>query len=311
MVEILIPAYIFPVSPEGQAQWNALLDFGAKLAEVGSTLTLVIDPSDGPKQSALVQYSDIIKKAAEKKVRLMGYVAVSYGTKKMSLVDAEFELYKNVGITDFFIDQAPARNMNYVTALHSAISTTTRTIAFNFGTMSKQVSALASKPELSNCIFIVAEGAWGMSPIPALSDRKVKEGVLYYSGPQGVDQMIAAVKEVRNVVDTFYITSINQANKPWQATDHVFMTAIEQMIDDGTITATEAEKTPLLPKPDPAPKDKPAPQPSSEGVSADMSSVLAAVKAVDEKLAQLEKTLVRACNVILGSLDNRTSNGGT
>jgi hypothetical protein len=128
----VIPAYIYPGSA-----WNSFMTS----ASAAKTHSIIANPNNGPGTSADANYKTYIKKTQAAGVKVLGYVATTWGARSSSLVKADidrwYSLYNVDGI--FFDEGAVASNkVSYYKAIadhvRSKSTSSKRFVMFNPGT---------------------------------------------------------------------------------------------------------------------------------------------------------------------------------
>lgn len=111
-LHLLVPAYIYPTK-EGQAHWQRLFDAAAKV-----DLVAVVNPDTGPGPVRNPDYAALIAEAADRGVKLIGYVTTHYADRLPSEVKADVDTWVRhyPRIAGFFFDQQPpdARQASYM-----------------------------------------------------------------------------------------------------------------------------------------------------------------------------------------------------
>lgn len=102
-LRLLVPAYIYP-SKDGRLQWRRLLDAAAKV-----DLVAVVNPETGPGAERNPDYAAVVVEAAERGVKLVGYISTQYGARPASEVKADVDTWLRFypRIAGFFLDQQP------------------------------------------------------------------------------------------------------------------------------------------------------------------------------------------------------------
>jgi hypothetical protein len=114
-VQLLIPAYFYPTG-EGLKSWKQLIDDAAKVPVVA-----VANPANGPGEHSNPDYLVITQAASDAGVRVIGYIATSYGKRPLSEVRNEIDRWIDFypQISGFFLDQqsSAAQDLPYYAKL--------------------------------------------------------------------------------------------------------------------------------------------------------------------------------------------------
>jgi hypothetical protein len=94
-LKILVPLYVDPDS-----NWDRIV----KAASCVS-ITVIINPNDGPGGNPTVEYLAGIKKLHNAGVKVVGYVYTGYGARNPKYIRADVDLYKRFGIDGIFFDE--------------------------------------------------------------------------------------------------------------------------------------------------------------------------------------------------------------
>jgi hypothetical protein len=96
---VLIPLYTYP-----GPTWDTVV--ALKQANPGVTMVVVVNPSNGPGPSQDPNYVSGVKKLQSAGVTVIGYVYTSFGTRNVSLVEADVRAFANwYGVTGVFFDE--------------------------------------------------------------------------------------------------------------------------------------------------------------------------------------------------------------
>jgi Spherulation-specific family 4 len=103
-LRLLVPAYFYP-GGDGLLQWRHLIDAAAKVDVVA-----VVNVSSGPGVERNPAYTAIIAEAADRGVKLVGYVNTEYAARPASEVKAEVDAWVRLypRVAGVFLDQQPA-----------------------------------------------------------------------------------------------------------------------------------------------------------------------------------------------------------
>jgi hypothetical protein len=102
-LRLLVPAYIYPTG-EGRKQWRRLIDAAAKV-----DLIVIVNPDSGPGIERNNTYTSAIAEAADRGVKLVGYVNTEYAARPVAKVKADIDAWVRFypQIVGFFLDQQP------------------------------------------------------------------------------------------------------------------------------------------------------------------------------------------------------------
>ncbi len=102
-LRLLVPAYIYPAG-EGRKQWQRLGDAAAKV-----DLVVIVNPDTGPGIERNPDYASAIAEAADRGVKLVGYVSTDYTDRSAAKVKADIDAWVRFypRIVGFFLDQQP------------------------------------------------------------------------------------------------------------------------------------------------------------------------------------------------------------
>jgi hypothetical protein len=102
-LRLLVPAYIYPTG-EGLKQWRRLGDAAAKV-----DLVVIVNPDTGPGIERNHVYASAIVEAADRGVKLVGYVSTQYTDRPVAEVKADIDAWVRFypRIVGFFLDQQP------------------------------------------------------------------------------------------------------------------------------------------------------------------------------------------------------------
>jgi Spherulation-specific family 4 len=102
-LRLLVPAYIYPAG-EGRKQWQRLGDAAAKV-----DLVVIVNPDTGPGIERNSVYASAIAEAADRGVKLVGYVSTQYADRPAAKVKADIDAWVRFypRIIGFFLDQQP------------------------------------------------------------------------------------------------------------------------------------------------------------------------------------------------------------
>jgi hypothetical protein len=118
-LRLLVPAYFFP-DGEGLLQWNQLLNSPAAAATVA-----IVNLDNGPGAVRHPKYTEILKRAREKGVTVIGYVSTKYATRDPEEVKADVDRWIHFypDVQGIFLDQqaSAAEKIDYYTALYQHV----------------------------------------------------------------------------------------------------------------------------------------------------------------------------------------------
>lgn len=102
-LEILIPLYIYPKD----GAWKKLIDI--KNSNPNISITAIINPNNGHFREEDSNYTKAIKELKSANIRVIGYVATTYGDRDIDEVIADIDswsrIYKSVGVSGIFFDE--------------------------------------------------------------------------------------------------------------------------------------------------------------------------------------------------------------
>jgi hypothetical protein len=103
-LRLLVPAYIYPAG-DGRLQWRRLIDAAAKV-----DLVAIVNPGSGPGVERNSEYAALIAEAADRGVKLVGYISTQWAERPPSEVKGDVDAWVRFypGIVGFFLDQQPA-----------------------------------------------------------------------------------------------------------------------------------------------------------------------------------------------------------
>ena len=107
---VIVPAYIY----EGEtAVYQRLIDSSSKLNE---NLIVIINPNNGPldNSSTITTYNGYINSFHNNKSKVIGYVSTSYGSRSLSNVKTDIDLWiSKYSIDGIFLDETSNDSSNY------------------------------------------------------------------------------------------------------------------------------------------------------------------------------------------------------
>lgn len=103
-VQLVVPAYFYPSGP-GLEHWNQLLSAARDLEMIA-----IVNPDSGPGKRRDPAYRDLLVRASQTRLQLVGYITWSYGERPLSAIRADIDswLYFYPEITGFFFDEQPS-----------------------------------------------------------------------------------------------------------------------------------------------------------------------------------------------------------
>lgn len=114
-LQILVPLYVYP-----GAAWDALIAASSKVKIIA-----IINPNNGPVSSVDSAYSTYMTKLKNAGIEMVGYVYTSYGSRSLSLVKADVDLYvsKYPLVKGIFLDEAAneASKVSHYTQIYNHI----------------------------------------------------------------------------------------------------------------------------------------------------------------------------------------------
>jgi hypothetical protein len=100
-MSILVPAYFYPSGP-GRDEWQRMLEAARK-----APIVIIANPASGPGRRANPLYQDMIRRAVEAKITVIGYVSTSYARRTIDEIREDcrrwMEFYPE--ISGFFLDE--------------------------------------------------------------------------------------------------------------------------------------------------------------------------------------------------------------
>lgn len=125
---VTIPAYFYPPSYWAQATAGA-----------PTVSHMILNPASGPGATKDPNYATVVSAAQAKGIKVLGYVATTYGVRDMNVVKAEIDQYKNFyNVKDIFLDEtsSQAAQLTYYQSLATYIhGTAGSTVMLNPGTI--------------------------------------------------------------------------------------------------------------------------------------------------------------------------------
>ena len=104
-IRIVVPAYFYPAG-EGLAAWKQLIA-SAELTPI----TAIVNPDSGPGKRLDPAYRELFQLAKSSKVKLIGYVTLSYAERPISAVKADIDswLHFYPEVAGIFFDEQPSQ----------------------------------------------------------------------------------------------------------------------------------------------------------------------------------------------------------
>jgi len=121
--KVIVPAYF-----SGATEWQNMTD-GASI--------VVMNPNSGPGTSKDQAYVEIVNRATQKGVVVIGYSHTSYGKRDINTVKNEVDLYKSwYGVVGIFFDETPTSeaDITYYTQLYDFVKSNGGVVVINPGT---------------------------------------------------------------------------------------------------------------------------------------------------------------------------------
>lgn len=113
---IIVPAYFYPAG-QGLKDWNTLLNSPAR-----ASFLVIVNPASGPGEKVDPSYTEIVRRAAEAKLPLIGYVSTSYAKRPIADVMKDVDRWPQMypGIQGIFFDEqaSGADKVDYYAALY-------------------------------------------------------------------------------------------------------------------------------------------------------------------------------------------------
>jgi hypothetical protein len=103
-IRIVVPAYFYPAG-DGLAAWKRMI------ASADQTpITAIVNPASGPGKRVDPAYTEVFRLAQPSKIRLIGYVTLSYARRPISEVKTEIDTWLQFypEVTGIFFDEQPS-----------------------------------------------------------------------------------------------------------------------------------------------------------------------------------------------------------
>ncbi|RDH29739.1 cell surface spherulin 4-like protein [Aspergillus welwitschiae] len=225
---IFVPLYVYPAP----GAWDPLEKVISSHPDVN--FTVVVNPGSGPGPNALPDGNytrEIPKLASYGNVRLLGYVATTYGQRNFSLVRRDIETYAawptnssnpNLAVRGIFFDETPqqyeSNTLAYLQDLTAVVKTTTglgpdHFVVHNPGTIpdARYLPTADSTVvfEATYETFLERQGAKLFQEIP--NSTRSQLCAVVHSVPDSVEghKFRDLVKQVRKVADEIFITHLD------------------------------------------------------------------------------------------------------
>lgn len=104
-IRILVPAYFYPAG-EGLAAWKKMIASAAQ-----TPITAIVNPGSGPGKRIDPAYVEVFRLAKPSKIRLIGYVTLSYARRPIAAVKADIDSWLQFypEIAGIFFDEQPSQ----------------------------------------------------------------------------------------------------------------------------------------------------------------------------------------------------------
>jgi serine/threonine protein kinase len=118
-LRLLIPAYIYPAE-EGLAQWDRIID-----SPTAATTVVIANPNSGPGARSDPNYVNVLRRARDRGVMVIGYVSTKYGARPLLEVKGDVDRWLRFypGIQGIFFDEqaSSAEQVLYYAALYEYV----------------------------------------------------------------------------------------------------------------------------------------------------------------------------------------------
>jgi hypothetical protein len=213
-LRVLVPAYFYPAG-EGLKEWDRLIRAADKISIVA-----IANPNSGPGARSNSNYTEVINRAAQAGVTVIGYVSTRYGKRPRAEVEADVDRWLRFypALKGFFFDEqaSSAEQIEYYVALlNDARSKLPKAfVVTNPGTSCPE--EYVSRPATdAACIFENKEGFPKFQP-PAWTSRYPAErfAALPYNVPDAAQMQQCVNKAVKDRMGLLYVTDDSGSN-PW------------------------------------------------------------------------------------------------
>ncbi|HVW00951.1 MAG TPA: spherulation-specific family 4 protein, partial [Planctomycetaceae bacterium] len=104
-IRLLVPAYFYPAG-EGLVAWKKLIASAEQTPVVA-----IVNPDSGPGKRVDAVYHEIFQWAKPSKIKLIGYVTLSYAERPISAVKADIDswLHFYPEVAGIFFDEQPSQ----------------------------------------------------------------------------------------------------------------------------------------------------------------------------------------------------------
>jgi hypothetical protein len=116
---VLVPAYFYP-GGEGLEDWNRLIEAASKVPVVA-----IVNPASGPGTSANPDYAEVLRRAKEAGVTLLGYVNTGYAKRPLPEIEADLgrwiRFYPEIGGIFLDAQASEAEHVAFYAGLHDLV----------------------------------------------------------------------------------------------------------------------------------------------------------------------------------------------
>jgi hypothetical protein len=105
-IELLVPAYFYPAGAKARL-WQELADAGKS----GVPVTAIVNPNSGPGKAVDPNYTQVIARMQQSRVKTIGYLATGYGKRDLKLIEADVAAWLKFypTIEGFFLDEQASK----------------------------------------------------------------------------------------------------------------------------------------------------------------------------------------------------------
>ena len=224
---IIVPMYIYPgapeaENPEGINAYNKLIALKQKYPTVD--VIAIMNPDSGPGTAVNSDYTDVMSKLKQGGIKMVGYVATTWGGKNINLVKAEIDnwikLYPGK-LNGIFFDEMSADN-NIVKITYYAMAANyakSKGLTFNIGNPGRDVAAGYFTQVPLEAIVVYENPGYPVETLFTNSVNKTvdrtKKSVLVIGQPYNADKITMVKKYVKYIYATNDGLPDINTNNPW------------------------------------------------------------------------------------------------